>query len=90
MGAKEKAPACVLFWDACLAATQSTHPKHDLMNNIEILDRQVTQAKAVLICLSANDHFKELSPETVANTLWLLNDRMDDIQKGLNKLAKTN
>lgn len=46
---------------------------------LDNLDRFTSQAQAVVNCLLANDHFKDLSPKLVADSLWLVMDRLNDI-----------
>jgi hypothetical protein len=46
---------------------------------LDNLDRFTSQAQAVVKCLLANDHFKDLSPKLVADSLWLVMDRLNDI-----------
>lgn len=56
------------------------------LDTLDNLDRFTAQAKAALLCLSTNDNFKQLSEEVVADALWLISDRLDDIHRQLKGL----
>ncbi|RXJ70782.1 hypothetical protein CS022_22420 [Veronia nyctiphanis] len=63
----------------------NTVPKnlHSLQEDI---DRLVFQSKALVITLSAQDQFKSLTDETLSSALWLLNDRLNDIDQACQRL----
>lgn len=47
----------------------------------DTLDRLVAQAHAVTAALIGNDAHKSLNDEVVSNLLWLIQDRLNDIDK---------
>lgn len=62
-----------------------------MLNNPQILsnefivaqdnfDRYMAQSKSLLVALSAEDQFKAMSDEHIAGSLWLLFDRLNDLQ----------
>lgn len=56
------------------------------MNQVRFLeaqddfDRLLSQTKALLLAVTANDNFEYLNKHTVANSLWLALDRLDDLE----------
>ena len=46
--------------------------------------RFILQSQSVLNALSWEDNYEELPKEAVANVLWLVSDRLDDIETSVN------
>lgn len=68
-------------------------PKNTQVPSIEFLAaqdnfaRQMTQAKSLLIALSGDDQFSTMNTEHVSGVLWLLLDRLDDLNASHQKLV---
>lgn len=48
--------------------------------------RFVSQAKAIVLLLSNEDSIENAEPWVVANTLWMLCDRLSDLEGVISKL----
>lgn len=95
-GAKENAPGALSFVGAVLRLPDppllfinkgESIMNHSAPDALDNLDRFTTQAQAVVSCLLGNDHFKDLSPTLIADTLWLVSDRLNDIQRQISDLS---
>ncbi|MGB1091487.1 MAG: hypothetical protein ACPGYX_05145 [Oceanobacter sp.] len=66
----------------------TTKISKNTIDTLDNLNRFSYQAKAIIngLFLLADDHFQQLSPGLVADALWLLSDRMDDIHEQLDDL----
>lgn len=64
---------------AKLSSVQVTNT-NQLINTVDNLHRLTGQARAVVTSLCSDDNFKTLNEATLANLLWLLGDRLDDIE----------
>lgn len=58
---------------------ENAHSFH-IIDNIDNLSKLVAQSRAVLSSLMADDNVKSLRPEAIANILWLLADRLDEME----------
>lgn len=58
---------------------ESVSRSSDRIDAIDDIGRLASQALGVLACLSAEDNFKNLTDETIRNTLWLLRDQLEGI-----------
>lgn len=54
----------------------------------EEINRLVSQTKALLLTLTAQDQFKTLHEQTIADALWLLTDRLSDIETTCGNMFK--
>ena len=48
-------------------------------------DRLLSQTKALVLMITANDNFMSIDKREVANALWLVMDRLDDIGEAFPK-----
>lgn len=62
-------------------------PSIDFLAAQDNFARQMTQAKSLLIALSGDDQFSSMSTEHAVGALWLLLDRLDDLNESHNKLV---
>ena len=44
-------------------------------------NKKLEQVKSIIGCLCSNDHFTELSSETVSGNLWAIADLIEDLQQ---------
>lgn len=58
---------------------ENAHSFH-IIDNIDNLSKLVAQSRAVLSSLMADDNVKSLRPEAITNILWLLADRLDEME----------
>lgn len=58
----------------------------DAFNNF---DRLMAQTKTAILILTMNDNFKCMRDEDISNALWLIGDRVDDLQQAYESLADT-
>ena len=56
----------------------------DACNNF---DRLMAQTKTAILMLTINDNFKCMKDEDISNALWLVGDRIEDLQKAYECLA---
>lgn len=60
-----------------------------LKGNESVLDdalRFVSQAKAIVLLLSNEESFEDIEPWVVANTLWMLCDRLTDLEDVITRM----
>ena len=61
-------------------ATRENNTSFHIIDNIDNLSKLVVQSRAVLSSLMADDNLKNLRPDAIANILWLLADRLDEME----------
>ena len=49
-------------------------------DTINTLDKKLEQVKSIIGCLCSNDHFTELSSQTISGNLWAVADLTEDLQ----------
>lgn len=59
---------------------------NQLIDTVDNLNRLTSQARAVVASLCSDDNFKTLNEATLANLLWLLGDRLDDIEAQIKQI----
>ncbi|WP_027669702.1 hypothetical protein [Rheinheimera baltica] len=63
-----------------------TTKSNQLIDTVDNLNRLTGQARAVVTSLCSDDNFKTLNEATLANLLWLLGERLDDIDKQIKQI----
>ena len=58
----------------------------NLLERQNTLDTLISQSKAILISLSANDNFDCLTRDTIAASLGLMSDQLERIEQQCNDL----
>lgn len=62
------------------ATKRETENSFHIIDGVDNLSKLVCQSRAVVTSLIVDDQFKNLRPEAVANILWLLADRLDEME----------
>ncbi len=61
--------------------------QHDLIDNMDLLSKHLSQTHSVIRTLVADEHFKTLKSSDLANMLWLVDDGLESINKSSNELV---
>ncbi|NKC16399.1 MAG: hypothetical protein GKR94_30585 [Gammaproteobacteria bacterium] len=61
--------------------TTTNNRQQDFIDVQDDFNRLLAQTQSLLIALTANDNFKSLKKDSLADALWLVMDRLDDIGK---------
>ena len=67
-------------------SNNTQNPSNDYLAAQDDFTRQMTQAKSLLIALSSDDQSSTMTTEHVGGALWLLLDRLDDMNASHQKL----
>ena len=59
---------------------------YDQIDNMDLLTKHLSQTRAVINTLVADEHFKTLNSSDLANMLWLVDDGLESINKSSNEL----
>lgn len=62
------------------SATRENAEPFNVIERIDNLTRLVVQSRAVVTSMIADDNFTNLTPTTLSNLLWLLQDRLEEIE----------
>ncbi len=54
------------------------------LDTADTLDRLISQTRAVTVALLGNGAHRHMNPEVVSNLIWLVYDRLGDIEKAVN------
>lgn len=60
----------------------------DYMDDVDNLDRLMTQSKSLVNFMVANDNMDGLKFQTISDLLWMLGDRLNDIEAAQAKLLR--
>lgn len=69
-------------------ATREMPQSFHIIDQIDTLSKLVLQSRAVISSLFVDDAIKGLPAETIANLLWLLADRLDEMESIIPTLNK--
>ena len=67
--------------------TQVTPVSRDYLDAQDDFHRLISQSKALLFALSCNDNHKDLGDEIMSDSLWLLIDRLRDVEAAHNQIV---
>ena len=54
---------------------------NEINNHQNDIGRYLCQLKSALIAISSEDNIENLRPEDIKNVLWILADRIEDLEK---------
>jgi len=70
----------ILYEDSIMQNHTQNSPIHwDYISAQDDLHRLITQSKALLFTITSNDNHNDLGPEALSDVLWLLTDRLRDV-----------
>ncbi|WP_445425171.1 hypothetical protein [Alishewanella sp. HL-SH06] len=61
-------------------ATREMNHRFNMIDNVDNLSKLVVQSRALITSMLMPDNLQCMHPETIANLLWLLADRLDEME----------